>query len=216
MKTVAHTLSGSPTINVSYDYDAAGNRTSMTDGLGSVTYTRNQLSQLTAETRTFTGVGSFTVNYGYNLAGLLTSVTDPFGAQVGYTHDSVGRTTAVTGSNFASVSTYASGLQYRAWGALKSLNYGNAKTMAMTYDANLRAATYEIPGLMKKSYQYYNDGRLRFTQDQLITNSKFDRLYRYDHLGRTTMGLTGLEAREQGTTNDRPYKETMAYDAWVI
>src|SRR5262245_7296439 len=51
------------------------------------------------------------------------------------------------------------------------------------------------------------------TQDQLITNSKFDRLYRYDHLGRVTNALTGLEAREQGTTSDRPYKETMTYDA---
>jgi hypothetical protein len=35
------------TPNVSFAYDAAGNRTSMTDGLGSVSYLYNQLSQLT-------------------------------------------------------------------------------------------------------------------------------------------------------------------------
>jgi YD repeat-containing protein len=214
IKSMTHTLAGSPTISSTYEYDAVGNRTSMTDALGSVSYGRDQLSRLTSETRTFTGVGSFTINYDYNLANQLTSVTDPFAAQVGYTHDQVGRVTAVTGSNFASVSTYASGVQYRAWGGVKSLTYGNSKTMSLTYDAKLNVATYEVPGVMKKSYQYYNDGRLKFTQDQLTANSKFDRLYRYDHLGRNTIALSGLEAREQGTTNDRPYNETMAYDAF--
>ncbi len=71
-------------------------------------------------------------------------------------------------------------MQYRAWGGLKSLTYGNSKTLALTYDANLNTSTYEVPGVMKKSYQYYNDGRLKFTQDQLTANSKFDRLYRYE------------------------------------
>jgi hypothetical protein len=66
---------------------------------------------------------------------------------------------------------------------------------------------------MKKSYQYYDDGRLKFTQDEIATNSKFDRLYKYDHVGRITTGLSGAEARGQGPTDDRPYKETMAHDA---
>jgi hypothetical protein len=83
----------------------------------------------------------------------------------------------------------------------------------LTYAANLKASTYEVPGVMKKAYTYYNDGQLKFTQDQLTANSKFDRLYRYDHVGRATIALSGLEAREQGTTDDRPYNETMSYDA---
>src|ERR1051326_6389608 len=65
---------------------------------------------------------------------------------------------------------------------------------------------------MKKSYQYYDDGQLKFTQDQLLTNSKFDRLYQYDHMGRVTKALTGQEARGGAATNDRPYNENMAYD----
>jgi len=212
IKTVTHALSGSPTINVALEYDALGNRTSMTDALGSVAYNRNLLSQLTSETRTIAGVGSFTLNYAYNLSGQLSSITDPFGAQVGYSHDKVGRLSAITGANFASVTSYASDFQYRAWGALESLSYGNSKTMSMGYDARLNVSTYEIPGLMKKSYQYYSDGRLKFTQDQLFTNSKFDRLYKYDHLGRVTSALSGAEARGQGPTSDRPYNETMTYD----
>ncbi|HEX6044941.1 MAG TPA: DUF4157 domain-containing protein [Pyrinomonadaceae bacterium] len=212
--STTHTLSGSPTISNTYAYDAVGNRTSVTDGLGSMAYTYDSLSQLTAETRTFTGVNSFTINYDYNLAGQLKSVTDPFGAQVGYTHDLAGRVTNITGSNFASVSSYASNMTYRAWGGLKSLTYGNSKTLAVGYDAKLKVSTYEVPGIMKKAYTYYNDGRLKFTQDQLVTNSKFDRLSKYDHVGRITKALSGLEAREAGTTNDRPYNETMTYDAF--
>ncbi|HKG97944.1 MAG TPA: hypothetical protein VKA97_09030, partial [Pyrinomonadaceae bacterium] len=37
--------------SVTYAYDAAGNRTSMTDGLGSVTYNYNSLSRMTSEVR---------------------------------------------------------------------------------------------------------------------------------------------------------------------
>ena len=70
------------TPNVTFGYDAAGNRTSMTDGLGSVSYVYDQLSRLTSETRTFTGVGSFALSYGYNLADELTSITNQWGAQV--------------------------------------------------------------------------------------------------------------------------------------
>ncbi|HEU4769410.1 MAG TPA: DUF4214 domain-containing protein, partial [Pyrinomonadaceae bacterium] len=59
-----------PLTAVTVGYDAAGNRTLMTDGTGSRTFQYNQLSQLTSETRQFTGLsGSFTLSYEYNLAG---------------------------------------------------------------------------------------------------------------------------------------------------
>jgi YD repeat-containing protein len=199
--------------SVSFAYDSAGNRTSMTDGLGSVSYSYNQLSQLTSEARTFTGVGSFTLSYAYNLAGALTSLTDPFGAQVGYSYDTAGRTSAITGSGFAGVSNYLTNVQYRAWGALKAGSYGNSKSVAVTYDNALRPAIYEVPGIIKKSYQYYADGSSKFVQDQLTTNSKFDRSYSYDHAGRVTTALSGAEARGGGPTDDRPYKESLTYDA---
>ena len=68
---------------------------------------------------------------------------------------------------------------------------------------------------MKKSYQYYADGRLWKTKDEMATDSKFDRSYSYDRMGRITQALTGIEARG-GTSldpkHDRPYKESFAYD----
>ena len=44
------------TANVNFDYDAAGNRTSMSDGLGSATYVFNNLGQMQSETRSFSGL----------------------------------------------------------------------------------------------------------------------------------------------------------------
>lgn len=200
-------------VAVSFTYDGVGNRSSMSDGMGSASYNYNQLSRMISETRNFTGLsGSFTLNYAYNLVGELSSFTDPFGAQVGYNYDQTGRLSAVTGSGFASVSTYASSIQYRAWGALKSLAYGNTKTLSVGYNNALQATSYEVPGVLKKSYQYNYDGRLKFTQDQLTTNSKFDRSYEYDHMGRVTKALSGAEARGQGPTDDRPYNETLVYE----
>ena len=201
------------TSDVTFGYDAAGNRTSMTDGMGSASYNYNQLSQMTSETRTFTGLGNFTLSYGYNLAGQLSSITDPFSATVNYAYDSAARLSSVTGTSFGGVTTYASNPQYRAWGALKSLSYGNSKTLLMGYNNRMLPSSYEVPGILKKSYQRNNDGSVQFTQDQLTTNSKFDRSYTYDHVGRVATALTGQEARGGAATNDRPYKDTLTYDA---
>ena len=49
-----------------YSYDAASNRTAMTDGSGTVSYQYDQLSRLLTETRGFTGVGNYTISYQYN------------------------------------------------------------------------------------------------------------------------------------------------------
>ena len=53
---------------VNIGYDAAGNRTSMADGTGSVSYGYNNLSQLISETRQFTGLsGTFESKLGSGL-----------------------------------------------------------------------------------------------------------------------------------------------------
>jgi YD repeat-containing protein len=199
------------TAPVSYAYDAAGNRTSMTDGLGAMSYNYDQLSRLTSETRTITGVGTYPLSYDYNLADELTSVTNPFGAQVGYHHDQAGRVDSITGSGFANVSSYASNLQYRAWGALKQLDYGNGRSLSLTYNSRLQPATYTVPGVLSKSYDYRADGRRWWSHD--LIEPKFDRSYAYDQAGRITQALSGAEARNEGTTDLRPYKETFEYDA---
>lgn len=70
--------------DVSFDYDAAGNRLWMSESLNGVQqgrsdYVYDTWSRLTSETRQFTGVtGSWQLQYTYTLSGALKSLTDAF------------------------------------------------------------------------------------------------------------------------------------------
>lgn len=223
---VAYDTSQAPgvvsTPSASFGYDSAGNRTSMTDGLGSMSYTYDELSRLTSETRTFTGVGTYTLTYGgYNRAGQLTSFTNPWSAQVGYTYDKAGRLTGVTGSGYAGVSTYASGLTYRAFGSIKGMNYGNGRSLSVTYDSRLRPTRWNFGTTQdyKYFYDYFNEhtGRVGYVQN--MNDNRLDRSYEYDNFGRLAYAHTGAEARAataQGPwgTMDGPYSLGFGYDLW--
>jgi YD repeat-containing protein len=207
------------TPNVTLTYDAVGDRSSMSDGMGSVNYQYDQLSRMTSEARTFVDPSNTAINgvtktisYDYNLANELKSVTDPAGMTINYGFDVAGRLNTVIGSAFGTVTTYASDAQYRAWGGLKHLSYGDSKTLDATYNSRLQAASFSIPGVMSKTYDYSADGQLRFSSDLL--NHKFDRSYSHDHLGRLTAAFSGAEARGEAASNDRPYKQTFAYDGF--
>ncbi|HEV2705405.1 MAG TPA: hypothetical protein VGV59_05745, partial [Pyrinomonadaceae bacterium] len=213
--------------NAFFDYDAAGNRVTMVDGFGTVNYQYDTLSRLTSETRTFSDPANSSINgqaktlsYTYNLAGGLKSITDPTGSEVTYGYDHTGRLTGVGGTPYGGISQYASTMQYRAWDALKSLSYGNARTLNLQYNTRLQVSRYEIPGLVASEYRYTtsvggsdNDGRVKFVRDLSQADSPFDRAYRYDHTGMLVEGLSGSEARG-GVVADGPYRETFTHDAW--
>lgn len=212
---------------VSYVYDAAGNRTSMTDGNGRTDYTYNQLSKMLSETRQFNGVtGSYALNYDYNLAGKLKALTDPASATIYYAYDSTGRILNVNGSPYGGVSQYASALVYRAWGGIKGLTYGNNLTLSMSYSSRLKTAQFEVAGrppqygswsVMKTQYQYYDDGSLKYADDLL--DNRFDRAYGFDQVNRLKEDYSGSEASDfvnqtsSGTTTG-PYRQSYVYDVW--
>ena len=196
---------------VGFGYDAVGNRTSMTDGTGSTSYIYDQLSRMSSETHTITGLGANTISYQYNLANQLTSITNPLNITTSYLHDQAGRLSSVSGTGLAGAIPYASNFRYRAWGAAKHVEYGDGRTLDATYNNRLQAATFQIPGLMSKTYDYHADNRLRFSSDLL--DHRFDRSYSFDHAGRINGALSGAEARGEGATQDRPYWQTYGYDA---
>ncbi len=208
------------TPTVEFDYDVAGNRKWMTDGLGRVDYDYDTWSRLKNERRRFNinGVsnpssadGSYTISYGYNLAGMLKNITDPFNSTINYTYDSAGQLTDVKGAApFAGITNYATGITYRAWGATSHIDYGNSRKLDITYNKMLQPNSYTIPGVMQKTYEYYSDGMVKSSTDGL--DNRFDRSYKYDHVGRVIEALSGAESRGGAATNDRPYKQTFEYD----
>jgi YD repeat-containing protein len=215
---VTHALAGSSTIVESFSYDAAGNRTSMSDSSGGTTYQYNQLSQMTAETRTFAGLGgSYALAYEYHVGGQLKSLTDHTNQRINYAYDSAGRFNALTGTNYT-YGQFINNVSYRAWGGPRQLSYGTGRTESVTYNARLKTNHYEMPAAggfgaaVSIDYQYYDDGRLKYSHDLL--DNRFDRSYEYDHVARLTKAFSGAEARGEPATNDRPYKETATYDAF--
>ena len=210
------------TPNVSFGYDAAGNRTTMTDGLGSVSYAYDQLSRMTSETRTFTNLpGSFALSYAYNLAGELTSITNQWGAQVSYTYDQAGRPISVSGANYAGVSSYVNSLSYRAFG-LKQMSYGNGRTLSLQYDSRLRPVQWNIPGVMgwHYAYHYFGEHTARVTYAQNLNDATLDRSFHYDHVGRLQSSFSGASARAHvgiagNWLGDGPYAmHDNVYDVW--
>jgi YD repeat-containing protein len=211
---------------VEIDYDAAGNRTSMNDGMGSVSYAVTELSQLASETRSFTDTlteapltgNSFKIEYAYTFGGSLKSLKDPFGQEFTYGHDNVGRLDSVAGATaFDGITDYADNSGYRAWGALKHLEFGNGGESDVTFDSRLRPTSYKLTDgstntLIDKTYSYYSDGNVKYTADTV--NNKHDDFYKFDHKGRVLDGRSAIEARG-GTETDLtklPYRNVYGYD----
>src|SRR5205085_4411022 len=157
---INYNVSGDPTGSVgtqpvSFVYDAAGNRTSMTDGLGSVGYGYDTLSRLTSETRYFSALKqSFTLNYGYNYANELTGISNPWGAWVGYTYDDNGRLTRMNGDGSWSANTYAYDIKYRAFGGVKSMTFGDHQSLSTSYDNRMRPSSVNVSNVLGYNYSY--------------------------------------------------------------
>ena len=200
VKTITHTLSGSPQLNLSYSYDAVGNRILMTDNLGAVSYGYDQLSRMTSETRAINGVGTFTLNYTYNLAGELASFTS-FGNSISYARDLTGRLAGVSGSPFGGITQYVSNIKYRAWGGRRELTYGNNHIGTTQYNNRLLPTSYSLSNAMTRSYSYFADGRLRTSS--LSEDGSFNRTYEHDLAGR-------LESDSTPTT----FAQNLSYDVW--
>ena len=217
---ISYNVSSAPgveaTPNVTFDYDSAGNRTSMNDGLGTMSYEYDSTSRLTSETRTFTGLGTFSLTYAYNLGNELISITNPWGVQVGYGYDKVGRPTSVSGANYAGVSSYINSVTYRAFGP-KQVNYSNGHTLSMQYDNRLRLTQWSTPGVLRMQYGYTSErsGRVEFIRNQ--DDETLDRFYSYDHVGRLSAARSGNEARVAAGDQvpllyNGPYSHIYQYD----
>jgi hypothetical protein len=84
-------------------------------------------------------------------------------------------------------------MQYRAFGALKSLNYGNGQALTQGFDARQRLAQMQVGTELSAVFEYDADGQIRYAKDN--TDATKDRAYQYDQVGRLAEGLTGAEAR---------------------
>jgi RHS repeat-associated protein len=216
---------------VSFGYDAAGNRISMNDATGSATYHYDQLSRMDWEERTFGVLGPYRLSYTYNRANELTGITGPsqFGSvQIGYDYDTNGRLHNVSAGGYGGVTNYASDITYRAFDAVKAMNFGDSHSLSTSYDNRMRVTGWDVANVLGFSYTYYGGnsfgGTTQVNYARNLSNNggrdeSLDRSYEYDQVGALVFAHSGAEARAafgiDGTpwgNSNGPYSHWYDYD----
>ncbi len=204
LKTI--TYSDGQTPNVTYAYDADGQRRQMIDGTGTSTYTMDSLHRLTQNTN---GAGA-QVQYSYDLLGHVTSLVYPGGISVvTRTYDDVGRLASLT--DWLRNTTRFS---YDPNNNLVAQYYPNGVTANFTYDATDRAVQIvDATGSQLLNLTYTRDG-------QSQVKSENSAAFGYDPNNRVTSAVTGAspltyqyDAGDNLTNINGGTSTTQVYDA---
>ncbi len=141
-----------------------GRLISMTDGVGSETYSYDALGRVSQVQKVITGT-TYTTGYAYDLAGELTAITYPSGRVVQQSYDAIGRLCAVgaSGSSCTAGTRYAQDFAYNAAAQVTAFNYGNGVTASLAYSLErLALATLRYSkgatDLLNLTYGYTQDG----------------------------------------------------------
>jgi YD repeat-containing protein len=153
--------------DVQFTYDSAGERTALTDGVGSTTWT-------------------------YNSLGLPTAITDPFQKTVGYTYDAVGNKTSLAYPDGKTVS-YA----YDAGNRLSTVTDWQSLVTQYAYNNANLVSNVLLPDSVNTSYTYDPAGRVLSITHANDKQQFGSYTYTYDPVGNRTRAvekyLTGQE-----------------------
>jgi RHS repeat-associated protein len=151
-----------PDADVSFTYNAAGERATMGDGVGSTQWQYDDLRRPTSITDPFSGV----VGYGYDEAGNRTALSFPGSHSVSYVYDDAGRLEVVTDwDSLVTSYTWDRG----GWPATVALP--NGMVSAYTFDdaGRLQSLTHASGGTTLSSLGYtYDDVGNRLTAQETL------------------------------------------------
>jgi RHS repeat-associated protein len=197
--------SDASTPSLSYSYDAAGRRLSMSDGTGTTTYTYDPAGQLTSASNPVSG----TVGYDYDGLGRVSAITYPDGRVVSRGYDAANR--LVTESDGSGNTTNFS---YDADGNLVAIDYPNGVVQQQVFDPADRMTSTSISdhnGNVLDSFAYQvNPLGLATSVSASGTNgpAPATQSYSYDPLSQ----LTGVDTTGASGTAGSP-SGTFTYDS---
>jgi RHS repeat-associated protein len=188
------------TAPVAYTYDDDGNVRTMTDGLGTTTYTFDAVNRLNDRSR-----GGRTISYGYNANDEVTSISYWQHGTVLFGYDNAGEVSSLTPWN-AGPTSYT----YQSNGALASQTRGNGATTSYTYDTAVRLTglLHQTGGATPATLQnirYVLDANGNRTQ---LTDNDGVTAFGYDALNR--LSSAGYPSIPSGPAAENP---TYTYDA---
>ncbi|MGQ0542977.1 MAG: hypothetical protein ACT4O9_14165 [Blastocatellia bacterium] len=213
--------------DVAFSYDNAGKRTQMTDGLGTVNYEHNSLSQMTGETRSFsdtnTGFPNNTagLNYTYTIGGQLKSYGAEFGSNrtVTSAFDQIGRLTGATATfdGHGRLKTSHRPEQRDTSNNLKYTTYNYNPDDSISNETDARGAVtnriYNSRGLIEQqSYAVPQGstipvpGNVSFQYDNVGNRTQMidqtgTKTYQYDSLSRLTSETKQFNGQNSSPTN---------------
>jgi RHS repeat-associated protein len=174
------------TPNVTYSYDNAGRRLTMTDGSGTTSYTYDSLDRIT---RIVDGHGT-TTDYGFDLAGNKTSISYPgTGHTVSKTYDAAQRLSTVS-DWLGNTSTF--GYDANSNLITTTLPSATAETDTSSYDLNNQiisitdSKTVGGNPATLAGFSYTRDGSGRLTSETTTGVSTPDQTYTYNNLNQLT------------------------------
>lgn len=167
--------------DVTYTYDANGNRTKMVDPNGTTTYAYDSLDRLTTVTR-----GGRTFTLGYDAGSRLTTLTSPDGATTGYAYDADGRITQVKKDT-----TVLASYTHDAEGNILTVTRGDGSQTNRSYN-NLGQLTHitdttAAATILDETYAYTASGNLQSITRPDGSSDNFS----YDTLDRLTKACYG-------------------------
>lgn len=223
----------STSLNVHFDYDAYGRRSSMTDANGTQDYSYGNLNELLSVTTTYTGLSAKTISYSYYPNGSRESMTTPAGT-FDYSYDAAGRPASMT-NPFSEITTWTH--QNNNWLDNQTLDNGGSATYtynalgqvtrllnevgvttisdfsSISYDGvgNKSSVTASIPGAtsLDGTTTYTYDSQNQLTQESSTRNGGFTDNFVYDSAGNPT-SFKG--ATKSYNSNNQQTGSGFAYD----
>ncbi len=184
-----------------YEYDANGNTTKQTDGLGNATVLqydkRDRPTQQQQPNPNSTGqLGE--INTQYNALDDITQITDPRSLSTGYSKNAFGETLTRT-----SPDTGQTQYTYDEAGNLKTRTDARGKTTTYTYDAANRLI--QVDRADEQIIYQYDQGTYGQLKLTTITNPNSTLTWQYDAQGRIT--------RQQQSVQQRSFDVDKQYDS---
>jgi RHS repeat-associated protein len=202
-----------PTVTYAFGTNASqlnnGRLLTVTDGLGTVTNTFDNLARATQVQHVINGT-TYTIGYGYNLAGGVTSLTYPSGRVVQPSYDAIGRLSSLA----SGTTTYASSFSYNPAFETTNFTMGNGVAATAGYSANrLQLQSLNYAGgstVFSATYGYTqnggNNGQITSITDSVDSGRSIT--YTYDALNRLSAAVT------TGSTNYPKWGLSFTYDRY--
>ena len=205
-------VAATPTVTNTYGTSATqlnnGRLLSVTDGVGSETYTYDNLGRTAQEQQVING-NTYTIGYQYNLDGSVTSLTYPSGRVVQQAYDAIGRISSLS----SGTTTYANNFTYAPLTRATGWSFGNGATATIAYSSDRmqwQSFTFSKGGsnLFSASYGFSqnggNNGQITSVTDSV--DSGRSATYTYDSLNRLSTSVS------TGSTNYPKWGLSFTYD----